>query len=255
MMAGGTLAVSREVNNHLYYKKRLEAAGFPAVTVTALEKDALNSLVRNLKPNFLIMDARFYQCCTPFLMGGLKESFPKINMAAVSIGEYPADLAMYFIFNGVTSYVSSFDGIEELFVHLAEIRKGGGYVSPAVLKRIDMRGEYPMAAGKITERHKQIILLLCNGFKDVEIAETLFITRRTVTTHKTQIFTSLNVRSPNELIRVALYLEIVKLDGMYFYPKDFVINPLPDEKILKRNKRAMNNEKKSGNKVYGGKVL
>jgi DNA-binding NarL/FixJ family response regulator len=141
---------------------------------------------------------------------------------------------MYFIFNGVKSYVSSFDGVEKLFDRLAEIIKGGGYVSPAVLKRIEMRGEYPMSAGKITERHKQIILLLCNGFKDVEIAETLYITRRTVTTHKTQIFTSLNVRSPNELIRVALYLGIVQLDGMFFYPKDFVLNPLPDEKILKR---------------------
>jgi mitochondrial fission protein ELM1 len=77
---------------------------------------------------------------------------------------------------------------------------------------------------------------MCNGFKDDEIAQTLYITRRTVTTQKTRIFTSLNVRSPNELIRVALKLEIVKLEGMYFYPKDLILNPLPERKILKRRK-------------------
>jgi two-component system invasion response regulator UvrY len=235
-MSGGTLVVSREVNNHSYYKKRLEGLGFPDVIPTALERDALNSLIRAMNPKVLIMDARFYQCCTPFLMLGLKHEFPKIEMTAVSIGEYPADLAMYFILNGAKSYLSTFDGIEDFFVRLADIRNGGEFISPAVQERIEMRREYPMPAGKITERHKQIILLMCNGFKDDEIAQTLYITRRTVTTQKTRIFTSLNVRSPNELIRVALKLEIVKLEGMYFYPKDLILNPLPEKKILKRRK-------------------
>ena len=157
-------------------------------------------------------------------------------MTAVSIGEYPADLAMYFILNGAKSYLSTFDGIEGFFIRLADISSGGEFISPAVQERIEMRREYPMPAGKITERHKQIILLMCNGFKDDEIARTLYITRRTVTTQKTKIFTSLNVRSPNELIRVALKLEIVKLEGMYFYPKDLILNPLPERKILKRRK-------------------
>jgi glycine/serine hydroxymethyltransferase len=67
-MAGGTLVISRAVNNHAHYKKRFEALGFHDVTLTALEKDALNSLIRELKPSLIMMGARFYQCCTPFLM-------------------------------------------------------------------------------------------------------------------------------------------------------------------------------------------
>ena len=123
-MAGGTLVISRDINNHSYYQKRLESLGFQNITMTELEKDALNSLIRNMKPHLLIMDARFYQCCTPFLMGELKQSFPKINMAAVSLGEYPADLAMYFILNGISSYVTSFDGYDHLYKSLCEICKG-----------------------------------------------------------------------------------------------------------------------------------
>jgi len=234
-MSGNTLVISRELNNHSYYQKCLEALGFENITMTALEKDALYSLIRNLKPNLLIMDARFYQCCTPFLMGELHQSFPKIKMAALCIGEYPADIAMYFILNGVNSYATTFDGIELFLKSLEEISKGREYISPAVIERIDLRKEYPRPAGKISGRHKEVIRLICNGFKDLDIADTLHISRSTVDNHKTEIFTSLNVRNSNELIRVAITLEMVKLDELYFYPKDLTINPKPD-KTLRRKK-------------------
>jgi len=249
-MAGGTLVISREVLNHDHFKKRFEALGFRDVTVTALERDALNFLIRDLKPKLIIMGARFHDCCTPFLMKELHENFPEIKMAAVIIGYYSPELAMYFILNGVNSYVTSFDGIPQFYKGLDEIAHGRDYVSPSVVERIDMRREYPEPAGNITDRHKQIILLMCNGYKDIEIAEKLYITRRTVTTHKTDIFTSLNVRSPNELIRAARYLKIVKQEGMDFVPIGFTLNPLPDKKIMKgkSEKGAMRNEQRAINK-------
>ena len=248
-MAGNTLVISREVNNHSYYQKRLEALGFTNITMTAHEKDALNSLIRNMKPNLIIMDARFYQCCTPFLMGELHHSFPKIKMAAVSLGEYPADLAMYFVLNGVNSYVTSFDGFDQFYKNLTEIGKGREYVSPAVLERINMRKEYPMPAGNITERHIEVIRLICNGYKDLDIADVLHISRSTVDNHKTDIFATLNVRNSNELIRVALMLGIVQMEELYFYPKDFTVNPKPS-KQMRNEKLGMSNEiKDKGNNL------
>ena len=239
-MKGGTLMISRAVKNHSYYKGRLEALGFSNVTLTALEKDGLNSLIRDLEPELIMMGARFYECSTPYMMGELKKQFPKIKMAALSIGEYPPDLAMYFILNGAKAYATTFDGLDEWYKGLEAVRRGREYISPAVQERINMRREYPEPAGSITGRQREIILLMCNGFKDVEIAHTLYITRRTVTTHKTEIFRSLNVRSPNELIRTALHHGIVKLEGLSFYPNDFILTPLPEKKILKRGKKSGN---------------
>jgi hypothetical protein len=57
-MLKGTLLVSREVENHAYFKKRFEGFGFPDVTPTALEKDALYSKIREVNPGQLIMSAR-----------------------------------------------------------------------------------------------------------------------------------------------------------------------------------------------------
>ena len=231
----GTLLISREVNNHDYFKKELEGLGYQDVTVTALRKDALSSLIRKLKPERLLMCARFYQCCTPFMMGELHKEFPKIKMAAVTVGEYPDEIAMYYILNGINSYVAFSDGVEQFYKGLKEVAKGREYVSPGVVKRINLRREEkPNPAGTITERHLEVIRLICCGFKDREIAETLSISRNTVVNHKTNFFTSLNVRSPIELVCAALTLEIIRLEEIYFYPRDMTINPLPDKKNLKR---------------------
>jgi len=190
------------------------------------------------------MSARFYQGCTPFLMGELKRSFPKIKMAALVVGEYPAELAMYFILNGVDSYITSFEGLDQWYKGLDEISKGREFISPDVVERIDLRRDYPMSARKISLRHKEIIRLTCNGWKDIEIADVLHISRCTVARHKGDILTSLNVRSVLELVHVALRLEIIKLEELCFHQRDLTLSPQPEEKIKNRSKNAYKNEKR-----------
>jgi len=231
-MSGGTLVISRAINNHPYYKKRLEALGFKDITFTALERDALYFFIRDMKPNFIIIGARFFQCSTPYVMGELKKRFPEIKMVALSLSEYPLDLAMYFVINGVNSYITLLDGMEQFYKGLEDISRGKDYVSPAVMERIHLRKDYPDPARNITDRHKEIIRLLCCGYRDIDIAETLAISKSTVENHKTDIYTSLNVRNVIELIRAALTLGIVKIEEIYFYPKDFSVNPLPEKKSV-----------------------
>jgi len=236
-MAGGTLVVSREVKNHSYFKKRLGVLGFGDVSITASEKDALNSVICEKKPDLLMISARFYQGTTPYHVTELKRNFPNLNIVAVAIGEYPDELAMYFILNGAKSYVTSFDGFDQFYEGLDEVAKGKEYISPGVKERINLRVEYPISAAIITDRQKQIIRLMCNGYRQDEIAENLHISRNTVNVQKTKIYTALNVRNPYELIRNALSLEYVKLNEIFFYPKDFVVNPQPDKKPKKRGRK------------------
>jgi two-component system invasion response regulator UvrY len=226
---GGTLMVSRSVNNHSHYEKRGKAFGFTKITTTALDKDGLNSLISEMKPDLLMMGARFYECSTPYMMGELKRNFPDVKMAALSFEAYPPDLAMYFILNGVSSYVSAFEGFDQFYEGLENMSKGKNYISPVVQERIDMRGVRPKAAKALTLRHIEVIRRICCGLKDNEIADLLYICRRTVTTHKTDIFTSLNIRNHRELMRTALNLKIINENELYFYPKDLILNPLPDK--------------------------
>jgi DNA-binding NarL/FixJ family response regulator len=224
-----TLMIGRAVSNHDHCKKRLEELGFPNVTVTGLEKDALNMLIRDIRPDLLMIEAEFYHCSTPYMLGELKRKFPKIKMAAFSLGRYPPELAMCFIVNGVNSYVSYSDGIEQFYKGLEEIRNGRDYISPSVEERLNMRRYYPNPAGNITGRQYEVIRLICCGFNVNEIADTLHISKRTVENHKTEIYRILNVRNIIELFRAALNLGMVSLDETSFSHKDFSVNPKPDK--------------------------
>jgi DNA-binding NarL/FixJ family response regulator len=244
-MAGGTLIVSRAVKMHTRFKEKLEKRGFSDVSVTSTEKDALNMLIDELKPGTLIMGARFYECCTPYMLGQLKRNYPKINMAALSIVEYPADLAMYFIVNGAIAYVSAFDdGLDCWYECLESIKKGKEYISPIVQERINIRGEFPKAARKLTARQLEIIRCLCNGFNEAEIADVLGYSINSIDSFKREIYTKLNVRKCTELIRVALYQKIITQEELVFSPRGLTLRPRPINKEQRAKKREQRKENK-----------
>jgi DNA-binding NarL/FixJ family response regulator len=238
MPGRGTLVVSRMNELFPQFKMYLENLGFKGVTVTDVEKDGLNMIIDEMKPWLLLIESDFYYCSTPFMMRRLLKRFPELNIAAVSIAKYPDDKAMAFIANGVKSYVDVLLGAEEFRKGLAAVRDGRSYVSPKVVKRIEMRPTDLKPAGEINEKFKELINLLYYGFQESEIADTLHLSRRTVDFYKTEIFTTLNVRSTVELMRVADELGIIEKDGVCFYPKNYTINPVPENKIGKRRKEC-----------------
>jgi hypothetical protein len=77
------------------------------------------------------------------MTGKLVKRFPKLRIAAFSLGEFPDDLAMWFIFRGMKSYLNFRDGIEEFDKGFRTIQRGDDYCSPGVLERIDLRKEIP----------------------------------------------------------------------------------------------------------------
>jgi DNA-binding NarL/FixJ family response regulator len=239
MPKGGTLHLSREKALYPYFRKRLPELGFTNYEITGEERDSLNSIINDLKPRLILVDSNFYECSTPYMMRQLLKTFPKLNIAAVSsLCKIPADLAMWFIINGVKSYINFFEAPDEFYRGLSKVRDGQEYVSSTVIERIAMRREMPDPAGNITPRHLEIIRLLCNGFTGREICKVLAISDQTLYDHKKKIYTFLNVRNENELIRVALFHGWIKLDELHFYGREYKLNPLPERKSEQKIRRV-----------------
>ena len=66
----------------------------------------------------------------------------------------------------------------------------------------------------LSERQKEIVRLLCNGFTTVEIANVLHISNRTAAHYKTVIYPVLNVKNQSELMRAALTLGIINVNEL-----------------------------------------
>ena len=225
-MKGGTLIVSRAIQLHSYIKRRFEVLGFVDVIITGAEFDGLNMIIREIKPRLLIIGSAFYDCSTPYMMKELLKTFPKLNIAVVSVlNSYTVFRATEFIFNGVHSYLSVLEGFEEFHRGLQEVRKGNVYISPEVQRKMENKTSCRFTAEELTPKHIEVIRLLGNGFTTVEAAETLGCSKRTVDTHKSDMYSILNVRNENELIRFALFKGIIHADELHFFPRDKLIKP------------------------------
>jgi DNA-binding NarL/FixJ family response regulator len=63
---------------------------------------------------------------------------------------------------------------------------------------------------KITEREKDIIRLIAEGCNTQDIAEKLFIAKHTVSTHRKNILSKLEVKNSAGIIRYGIQTGIVK---------------------------------------------
>jgi DNA-binding CsgD family transcriptional regulator len=100
-----------------------------------------------------------------------------------------------------------------------------------------MRGYDPYPTGILTDRQIEIVRLVANGFTGAEIADTLHISERSVDSRKSEIYTALNVRNENEVIRAAICLEFIKPEELHFFGRDYELKPLPEKQIEKNREK------------------
>lgn len=63
---------------------------------------------------------------------------------------------------------------------------------------------------KITEREIEILKLIVQGMTNIEIAKMLFLTRRTIDTHRQNLLKKMKVKNTAALVRLAVELNLVK---------------------------------------------
>jgi len=150
------------------------------------------------------------------------------------LNSYTPGRAADFIFSGVRSYVNVLEGFEEFHRGLQEVRKGNVYISPEVQRKMEHKKSCRFTAEQLTPKHVEIIRLLGNGYTTIEAAENLGISKRTVDTHKSDIYSILNVRNENELIRFALSQGIIHLEELNFFPREKVMSQRKAKKAARK---------------------
>lgn len=120
--------------------------------------------------------------------------------------------------NGAAGYVLKDSRSTELLEAIRHVLAGRRYLSPPLSQRaIDAYLEKSETVGldpydTLTPRERQILQLAAEGFTNHEIAERLFISARTVETHRANLMKKLGLKSHTELIMFAVRRGLLKVD-------------------------------------------
>ncbi|MGC4102462.1 response regulator [Ferruginibacter sp.] len=116
---------------------------------------------------------------------------------------------------GALGYVLKSVGAQELLTAIRSVLAGKKYFcSEVALVMIaaaeDRTTSEQLGRYKISERELEVLLLIVQGFTNVQIAEKLFLNRRTIDTHRQNLLQKMKVNNTAALVRLALQMGLVK---------------------------------------------
>lgn len=175
-------------------------------------KDAVK-MAELLKPDLILMDVDM-----PVMNGleatrRIKESQPDSQIIILSMHN-ESSLIKKVMEIGASGYVLKNADQEEFINALKSVAKGKNYfsaeVTEALLNPNRVNGTNfsqdpdTLQLSKLTEREIEILKLIAEGFSNKEIGDQLFISHRTVDTHRTNLMKKLEVHNIAGLIKFAI---------------------------------------------------
>ena len=104
---------------------------------------------------------------------------------------------------GAAGYVPKRASADELIEAIRRVARGEGYVDPELGARLVIANGSP-ALESLSQRERDVVHLLALGYTNQEIAKKLFISVRTVDTHRAHIMLKLDLETRAELVMFAL---------------------------------------------------
>ncbi len=148
----------------------------------------------------------------------IKELYPAIHVLGLTMHEEP-DYIIKMLEAGASGYLLKNAGREELLAAIHTVAKGDSYfsqkVSATLLQAITHQKEAhadpkkPLIQSPLSEREIEVLRLIAQEYSNGEIAEKLFISIRTVDTHRRNLLEKLQVKNTVGLVKYAIEKGII----------------------------------------------
>ncbi len=191
----------------------LEVVGEAANGSEAIEQ------VKKLSPDVVLMDIAM-----PGL-GGLEATLEIVKISPHSkvlvLTQYDDPEYIYrFLKAGAVGYVLKKALGSDLVTAILAVSQGKAFLDPAIAGKV-IKGflEKPEVAAdevlyeKLSDREKQVLKLIAEGHTMQQIADMLFLSIKTVMTHRTNIMEKLGIHNRTELIKFAIRKGLVRADS------------------------------------------
>jgi two-component system response regulator NreC len=156
-------------------------------------------------PDVLLLDLNMPGGSTLEAIPKLLTEFPKTRIVVLTMQQEPA-YAREVLAAGATGYVLKQAADAELVEAVRLAAAGESYLNPGLGARIAAEPPpgLPGRPDSLSEREVDVLRLIALGHTNTQIAEQLFISVRTVETHRSHIQQKLLLTSRSDLVRYAL---------------------------------------------------
>lgn len=167
--------------------------------------------LKNNKVNIVLLDVNLPGMSGIDVCKEISASFPEVRVLAISMFNEESFVSE-ILNNGAKGYILKNTGREELLKAIRTVATGESYFSNEVTETImkslmNQRKASSKAAAffpKLSRREKEVLKLIAQEFTTQEIADSLYISLKTVESHRASLLSKLNARNSVGLVRIAL---------------------------------------------------
>ena len=165
---------------------------------------------QRLHPDIVLMDITMPDLSGIEATRQIKKILPDVKVLVLTMHENE-EYVFQALRAGASGYMLKEAADTELITALHVVHDGHFYLSPTAqsvmvgdyLQRVNS-GEEKDSYSNLTEREREILKLVAEGYTNNQIAERLVISPKTVDTHRTHIMDKLNLHSRAELVKYAM---------------------------------------------------
>ncbi|UXP32082.1 response regulator transcription factor [Reichenbachiella agarivorans] len=194
-------------------KLLLEECGTIIVVAEASSGEQALELVKEHKPDVLVTDISMPGMSGLDLIPLVKKAAPKTQILVLSTHNDEEYILVSFE-AGALGYLPKNTKAEQLIAAVEKIAEGELYYTPEVVdilgaSLIKRRSPGKSLKSMLTKREKEILKELVNGATNKEIADHLFLSTRTVDSHRRNIMKKLNVTNSAQLVKMAIEKNLI----------------------------------------------
>ena len=183
-------------------RQLLEAQDGFEVVAEASDIESARRYVRGHHPNVLVLDLNMPGQPSIDAIPKLREEFPETQIVVLTMQNEPA-YARAALSAGALGYVLKESADSELVEAVRAAVAGDSYLNPRLGAKVASEPP-PGPPDGLSERELEVLRLIALGHTNGQVAQELFLSVRTVETHRAHIQQKLGLTDRAELVRYAL---------------------------------------------------